>query len=251
MVGENAGIVSFIVAVAVVFRLRHRPFALTLVLLACSVPGFIGWLLLAPRDDRRWQSDMAETPWAEISADHVTLHNFRNTARLAADNYSPRWETRRFSLSALRHLDYFIVYWDSPHIGHTMMTFDFGPEGRVCASIEARREQGEIYAPLAGAFRQYELLYVLGDERDTSSASTSRPRPSAPSFWTTFAPATLSAPAPPGITASRRIAAPACADTWLQGASMRAGTGASSPTAISTNASTNKVCSIARCRSKS
>jgi hypothetical protein len=172
MVGENAGAVSFAIGAASVFCLRHRPFALTLVLLACSVPGFIGWLLLVPRDDRRWQSDMAETPWAEISADHVTLHNFRNTVRRTADSYSPRWETRRFSLSALRGLDYYIVYWESPHIGHTMMTFDFGPEGRVCASIEARREQGEIYAPLAGAFRQYELLYVLGDERDIVRART-------------------------------------------------------------------------------
>jgi hypothetical protein len=32
--------------------------------------------------------------------------------------------------------------------------------------MEIRREQGEKYSPLAGFMRQYELLYLIGDERD-------------------------------------------------------------------------------------
>jgi hypothetical protein len=109
---------------------------------------------------------MEKLPWGEISGDTVTIHNFRNAERRSVDDFTPRWETRTFSLTTLKHLDFYMVYWDSPHVCHTMMTFDFGAQGRVCASIEARRETDENYSPLAGAFRQYELLYVLGDERD-------------------------------------------------------------------------------------
>jgi hypothetical protein len=36
----------------------------------------------------------------------------------------------------------------------------------VAISIEARKEQGEGYSTLRGFFRQYELTYVVADERD-------------------------------------------------------------------------------------
>jgi hypothetical protein len=160
------------IALVASVRLHHRFFGPALALLACATPVFFWWLTLTPYNERRWQPDMEKTPWAEISGDGVTLHNFRNAERRSAGDFTPRWETRTFSLSALRHLDFYMVYWDSPHICHTMMTFDFGAEGRVCASIEARREWDESYSPLAGAFRQYELLYVLGDERDLVRSRT-------------------------------------------------------------------------------
>src|SRR6185295_7914149 len=92
--------------------------------------------------------------------------NVRNFAWISETEITPHWATRSFRLSQLRHPDFLITYWGSPHISHTMVTFDFGPDGRVCASIEARREQGETYSALAGIFRRYELVYVFGDERD-------------------------------------------------------------------------------------
>jgi hypothetical protein len=36
----------------------------------------------------------------------------------------------------------------------------------VVFSIETRKEQGEGYSTLKGFFKQYELYYVVGDERD-------------------------------------------------------------------------------------
>jgi hypothetical protein len=154
------------IALIAAIRLGRRPFGPAIALLICAAPVFIWWLTLTPHDDRRWQPDMEKTPWAEISGDIVTIHNFRHSDRRSATDFTPRWESRTFRLSSLQHLDFYMVYWGSPHICHTMLTFDFGAEGRVCASIEARREHDETYSPLEGIFRQYELLYVLGDERD-------------------------------------------------------------------------------------
>lgn len=121
---------------------------------------------LQPRNDRAWAFDAAQTPWAEIAGDTVTIHNYRNFDWHAADSATVRWETKTVRLSQLTAVDFGLVYWGDPHICHTLLTFDFGPDGFVCASIEARREAGETYSPLAGVFRKYELLYVLGDERD-------------------------------------------------------------------------------------
>jgi hypothetical protein len=36
----------------------------------------------------------------------------------------------------------------------------------VTVSIETRKERGETYDTLKGFFRQYELIYIVGDERD-------------------------------------------------------------------------------------
>ncbi|HRE80125.1 MAG TPA: DUF4105 domain-containing protein [Opitutaceae bacterium] len=120
-----------------------------------------------PKNSRAWVAEAEKTPWAEISGDVVTLHHYRIFDWTDSGEVGEsRWLTRSFRLSELRHVDFFMVYWGSPHICHTMVSFDFGPDGRVCASVEARREVGESYSPWAGMFRGYELYYVLGDEQD-------------------------------------------------------------------------------------
>ena len=60
----------------------------------------------------------------------------------------------------------FLVYWGSPNIAHTMLSFGFKDGNYVCFSIETRKEKGEEYSPVKGFFRQYEQLYVVADERD-------------------------------------------------------------------------------------
>jgi hypothetical protein len=47
-----------------------------------------------------------------------------------------------------------------------MVSFGFEDGSYLCVSIETRKEVGEAYSNLKGFFRQYELIYVVGDERD-------------------------------------------------------------------------------------
>jgi hypothetical protein len=47
-----------------------------------------------------------------------------------------------------------------------MLSFGFGEDGIVCFSAETRKETGEEYSTIKGFFRQYELTYVVADERD-------------------------------------------------------------------------------------
>jgi hypothetical protein len=144
---------------------------------AIAVVAALGWLLRPARADRAWAADVAEIVSAEIAGDVVTIKNVRNFSWRSLTDFTPRWETRTYRLSQLRHLDFIMTYWGSPHICHTMLTFDFGEGGRLCASIETRREVGETYSALRGMFRQYELIYVLGDERDLLRLRTDiRPR---------------------------------------------------------------------------
>ena len=124
------------------------------------------WFTLRPSNERDWSPEYAQAPWAEIDGDDVTIHHFRNCEYRTEHDFTPRWETKTVHLSNIRGTDLFMDFWGSPHIAHPLLSFDFGNDGRVCASIETRREKGETYSAVRGFFRQYELYYVLGDERD-------------------------------------------------------------------------------------
>ena len=134
--------------------------------LALFAVAFVWWLTLRPSNDRDWAPEYTDTPWAKVCGDQVIIHNFRNFDYQTETDFMARWETKSVHLSKLCGLDLFMNYWGSPHIAHTLLSFDFGEEGRVCTSIETRRERHESYSAIRGFFRQYELYYVIGDERD-------------------------------------------------------------------------------------
>lgn len=138
-------------------------------LLACVV-GFAAvlawWLTISPSNDRDWQQDVTETPWAEIDGERVTIHNVRNFDYRAEFDYTPRWENRTYDLAQIRGADIFLTYWGSPWIAHPILSFQFGDNDHIAFSIETRKEMGEEYSAFKGFFRQYELIYIVADERD-------------------------------------------------------------------------------------
>lgn len=158
--------VGFVVAAGfVAWRLRRQAWT-TLGLPVIPGVALAGWFMLPARNDRDWIPEVAQTASGEFEGDLITLHHVRNFEWRSETEFTPRWETRTYRLSQLRHLDLVMTYWGTPHVCHTMLTFDFGGGVRLCVSIEARRERGEDYSALAGMFRRYELIYVFADERD-------------------------------------------------------------------------------------
>jgi hypothetical protein len=144
-----------------------RPLRRTLVALVVLFGIFaLWWRSLEPRNDRDWQPDVARPSRVEITGDLLTVHDLRNFDHRSETDYTPRWETRTFNLARLSGLDLFLSYWGSPLIAHTIMSWDFGDGQHLAISIETRKEKGEEYSAVAGFFRQYELYFVVADERD-------------------------------------------------------------------------------------
>jgi hypothetical protein len=130
------------------------------------------WFLLQPSNDRDWLPDVAVLPYADVEGNRVTVHNIRNCDYRTETDFDVRHHDKTFDLEKIRTVDLFMVYWGSPHMAHTMVSFGF--EGGlpaqagdyVCFSIETRKEKGESYSAIKGMFRQFELIYIVGDERD-------------------------------------------------------------------------------------
>lgn len=133
---------------------------------AVFAPALGWWLTLPPSNDRDWAPDVALLPGAEVSASSVTLRNIRDCAYRGEYDYDVRHYDRAFELADLRTMDLFLVDWGAPHIAHTMLSFGFGGDRYVCFSIETRKKKGELYSSVRGFFKQYELTYVVADERD-------------------------------------------------------------------------------------
>lgn len=124
------------------------------------------FFLMQPSNDRHWQPDVAQLPYAEITGEKVVLHNVRNCDYISETNFTVHYETRTYDLSRLRSADIMFSDWGVHAIAHTMLSFGFEGGDYLCVSIETRKEVGEAYSALKGFFRQYELIYIAADERD-------------------------------------------------------------------------------------
>lgn len=139
------------------------PFALVL----------LWWSTIPPSNDRDWLPEVAHPPVAETQGDLLTIHNVRNFTYHGSDLvFTERWETRHYDLSQITGLDLFISYWGPTLYAHTIMSWEFADGQHLSISIETRKEKGESYSAVLGFFRQYELYYVVGDERDLIGVRT-------------------------------------------------------------------------------
>jgi hypothetical protein len=130
------------------------------------------WFTLKPTNDGNWQPDVAQTAWTEVNGDEVTLHNVRNCDYRTETDYTPRWETRTVRLSQITGIDLAINYWGSPWMAHPIASFQFADAPPVCFSIETRKKVGQSYSAIGGLYRQFELIYVVADERDVIRVRT-------------------------------------------------------------------------------
>jgi len=171
----GAGAYAALTILAFLFLRRRGRTALgALVVFAVLVFLF---LRIPASNDRAWQTEVERVPYATINGDLITIHNIRNFNYRTETDFDPRWETRTYNLSKLDSADIIAVYWAGKAIAHVMVSFGFAGKDYLTVSIETRKEKGESYSTLAGFFRQYELYYVVADERDVVRVRTTYRRP--------------------------------------------------------------------------
>jgi len=147
---------------------RLRPLWRAAVGILVLIGGIVAWQQAIPAsNDRDWMPDVAELPSATVVGDQLTVRNVRDFVYHSSDaDFTANWETRTYDLSRLRGVDLFFSFWGPTDIAHTILSWDFGDGHHLAISIETRKEAGETYSAVRGFFRQYELYYVVADERD-------------------------------------------------------------------------------------
>jgi uncharacterized protein DUF4105 len=130
------------------------------------------WISIAPSHDRNWRPEVAVMPRAIIDGDRVRLSGVRNFDYRSANDFTARYEEREVQLSHLTALDFYVSYWTAGPVGHTFVSFIFDNASPLSISIETRPEVGEGFDPIASLFKQFELIYVVGEERDLVAVRT-------------------------------------------------------------------------------
>jgi hypothetical protein len=168
---------AFIIATALAFILRRNR-RRTLFYFVIAFTILVGLFFQIPAsNDRDWQPEVAVTPYVTLKGDLVTIHGVRNFDYRTETDFDVRWETRTYDMRKLDSADIIAVYWAGKAIAHIMVSFGFQGKEFLAISIETRKEKGESYSTLAGFFRNYELYYVVADERDVIRVRTTYRQP--------------------------------------------------------------------------
>jgi len=120
-----------------------------------------------PQQHRRWQPQLAVLAHAELDDKQATIRNVRQCRWQTADRAVVRYNDWQVRWEDVRTVDFIVVpFPEAPVLAHTMLSFGFADGRQLVASVEARLEQGEAFSAAAGSVRQFELIYILGDETD-------------------------------------------------------------------------------------
>ena len=126
----------------------------------------VPWSLKKPVQHPDWKPAWKRSPSATIEGDLVTFHDFRNFDYDLQGGVTERWETRVMDLSKLKGLDFAHHALEHDLLAHSLLCFDFGDQGQIAFSVEVRYRKGQEFSPLRGLYKQYNLIYLVGDERD-------------------------------------------------------------------------------------
>jgi hypothetical protein len=137
-------------------------------ILAITAAGAIWLGTLDPRGDRTWIPEQAVLAEASIDRGVARIHNVRDFTYTARQDFTVKYADRTYDLDKLTSVWYVLTPFNEGWRGpaHSFVSFGFADSQFVAISVEARREPGETYDAFTGLFRRFELMYVVGDERD-------------------------------------------------------------------------------------
>jgi hypothetical protein len=161
-----AGFFAVALAALIGLGLRRWRWPLVGVFAALFLFALAWYFSIEPSNNRDWLAENARLPWASVEGEAVIFHEIRNFDYRTETDFTPAYYDKRYELSKLQGADVVATYWMGPAVAHIMLSFEFAGGDHLAISIEARKERGESYSTVNGFFRQYELYYVVADERD-------------------------------------------------------------------------------------
>lgn len=120
-----------------------------------------------PSNFRDWSPDLSILPSAEFNGNKVKVDGIRNCSYVTETDFVLDHYEATYDLRELKTVDFIVVpFQGASFLAHTMLSFGFSDGRYLAVSAEIRTERGETYAAMLGVSRQFEIMYVLADERD-------------------------------------------------------------------------------------
>ena len=130
------------------------------------VAMYVTHLMSTPENEREWTLDQKVLPYAEFDNNFVTIKNIRNFSYTSEHTYTPSYYDKTYNIDELESVDFIVEPLAEIAVAHTFLSFGFENGEYLAISVEIRKEIGEEFSPIKGLFDQFELMYVIADERD-------------------------------------------------------------------------------------
>jgi hypothetical protein len=117
---------------------------------------------------RAWRPEQAILPQISFQDEVVHVRNVRDFTFHSPTEFTPAYRDQTYDLNQADRV-WFVVApftWEWRGPAHTFLSFGFANGEYLGISVEARRAAGEAFSLVKGALRQFDLMYVLGTERD-------------------------------------------------------------------------------------
>jgi hypothetical protein len=122
---------------------------------------------MTPNPNENWITKHARMPHVEFVGDKVHVRNVRNYTWRTEDDFTPEYLDRVYDVNALSSM-YFVLspIFDLEPVAHVWVGFGFSDGQHVAISVEARGVKDRPFGLFQSMFRQFQLIYVVGEERD-------------------------------------------------------------------------------------
>ncbi len=128
-------------------------------------------LCVRPSADRMWADGMQRRLGLHVVDGVAEFTNVRNYSYVSTSDFTPDWITRRVPLDRLEKVWLGVEQiseWEG--VAHVFISFEYKNEAgnteTLAVSVEIHREVNEEFSVLRGIYRNYEIKYVVGTERD-------------------------------------------------------------------------------------
>lgn len=175
--GGHLDVLRLILAILVAAGIIALPFVLDTarglgIGAVLSLVVVLWWTSHEPSNERDWAEPASRAPWAIIDGDQITIYDIRDFRYDEEGRWVANWYDATFDLGEIEQSYFILTTFGFTGVGHVMVSFRFAGDRYIVLSVEIRREDGEEYDPVGGAFRQYELFYTAADERDALALRT-------------------------------------------------------------------------------
>ncbi|MBQ9500828.1 MAG: DUF4105 domain-containing protein [Lentisphaeria bacterium] len=161
-----AGALFFLLYFAGWFRFRA---AVMLILAEVGIALFFRCITPVQRFARtKWQTPWARRPAAGFPGKgKILFRDVRDFRYRTENDYTVRYLDMTVDPDRLRSVDLALSHWDGLEaVAHTMLGFNFSDGKRLVLSMETRLPEGRGQDAVAGLFKQYEIIPVLGTPED-------------------------------------------------------------------------------------
>ncbi len=145
-----------------------------LILLALIVIGGALFLFFTnPSLSRNWSPDQSVMPSIHFLDDNkIQINNIRNIHYRSTRDYDLEFYDRTINLEDVESAWLAISPFGGYGVAHTFVSFGLKDGTYLAISIEIRRKLKQKFDPVKAFFRQFEMMYVIADEKDVIKVRT-------------------------------------------------------------------------------